>query len=45
MVWYSLEAPYGGAYNGYQNMFLWRNKKNINNFLAEKGPIMSYVMC
>ena len=32
MLWYSLEAPRRGAYNEYpQHMFLWRNKKNIEN--------------
>ena len=34
---YSLEAPYWGASNEYQqHMFLWRNKKNINTFGLKK---------
>ena len=33
--WYLLEVPRRGASNGYQHyMCLWRNKKNINNYLT-----------
>ena len=35
---YSLEAPRWGASDVYHNMFLWRNKKNINTFGLKKVP-------
>ena len=35
---YSLEALYWCTFIEYQNMFLWRNKKNINLQLKKKTP-------
>ena len=43
LLWYSLEEPRLGASKEYpQNIFLWRNTKNINTFGLKKHLIKSY---
>ena len=44
--WYSLEVPPRGASNEYpQNMFLWRNKKDISIFWMKKVPNLLLCGC
>ena len=45
MLWYSLEAPCGGASNEYpQHMFSWRNKKNINCYQLLSRPMYPHIL-
>ena len=46
-LWYSLEVPHWGFSNEYpQHMFLWTNKKYINNFWLKKNCLIwSYAWC
>ena len=40
MLWYSIEAPHGGASNEYpQHMFSWRKKENIITFGLAKSSL------
>ena len=40
MLWYSLEVPCWGTSNEYpQDMFSWRNQKNINTVMIEKSAL------
>ena len=42
MLWVLLEAPHRGASNEYPQLFLWRNKKDINIFGLKKYFICNY---